>query len=75
MELSSTLIAFLGLQTTAARTLEDRRGSRLVAAANPAYNEPDKSATVRVAASVVVAAIVVPLVTAWRRQSGLAVGR
>jgi 2-keto-3-deoxygluconate permease len=36
-----------------------------VAAANPAYSEAAKTATVLVAASVVVTAIVVPLVTAW----------
>lgn len=37
----------------------------IVAAANPAYSEAAKTATVLVAASVVVTAIVVPLVTAW----------
>ncbi len=37
----------------------------LVATANPAYAEAAKFATVLVAASVVVTAIVVPLVTAW----------
>jgi 2-keto-3-deoxygluconate permease len=37
----------------------------LVAAANPAYNEAAKHATVLVSASVVVTAIVVPFVTAW----------
>jgi 2-keto-3-deoxygluconate permease len=37
----------------------------IVAAANPAYKEAAVSATVLVAASVVVSAIVVPLVTAW----------
>jgi 2-keto-3-deoxygluconate permease len=37
----------------------------IVAAANPAYNDAAKTATVLVAASVVVTAIVVPLVTAW----------
>ncbi|MBV9732276.1 MAG: 2-keto-3-deoxygluconate permease, partial [Verrucomicrobia bacterium] len=37
----------------------------IVAAANPAYKEAAVSATVLVAASVVVTAIVVPLVTAW----------
>jgi 2-keto-3-deoxygluconate permease len=37
----------------------------LVAAANPAYNEAAKQATVLVSASVVVTAIVVPFVTAW----------
>src|SRR5262245_15956737 len=37
----------------------------LVAAANPAYDEAAKHATVLVSASVVVTAIVVPFVTAW----------
>jgi 2-keto-3-deoxygluconate permease len=37
----------------------------LVAAANPAYTEAAKHATVLVSASVVVTAIVVPFVTAW----------
>jgi 2-keto-3-deoxygluconate permease len=37
----------------------------IVAAANPVYNDAAKTATVLVAASVVVTAIVVPLVTAW----------
>jgi 2-keto-3-deoxygluconate permease len=37
----------------------------IVAAANPAYREAAKTATVLVAASVVVTAVVVPLVTAW----------
>jgi 2-keto-3-deoxygluconate permease len=37
----------------------------LVAAANPAYNEAAKQATVLVSASVVVTAIVVPFITAW----------
>jgi 2-keto-3-deoxygluconate permease len=37
----------------------------LVAAANPAYAEAAKSATLLVSASVVVTAIVVPLLTAW----------
>ncbi len=37
----------------------------IVAAANPAYREAAKTATVLVAASVVVTSIVVPLVTAW----------
>jgi 2-keto-3-deoxygluconate permease len=37
----------------------------IVAAANPAYKEAAVSATLLVAASVVVTAIVVPLVTAW----------
>jgi 2-keto-3-deoxygluconate permease len=37
----------------------------IVAVANPAYSEAAKTATVLVAASVVVTAIVVPLVTAW----------
>jgi len=37
----------------------------IVAAANPAYQDAAKSATILVAASVVVTAIVVPLVTAW----------
>ena len=37
----------------------------IVAVANPAYKEAAKAATVLVAASIVVTAIVVPLVTAW----------
>jgi 2-keto-3-deoxygluconate permease len=37
----------------------------IVAVANPAYSEAAKAATVLVAASVVVTAIVVPLITAW----------
>jgi 2-keto-3-deoxygluconate permease len=37
----------------------------IVAAANPFYNDTAKTATVLVVASVVVTAIVVPLVTAW----------
>ena len=37
----------------------------LVAAANPAYSDAAKSATLLVSASVVVTAIVVPLLTAW----------
>ena len=37
----------------------------LVAAANPLYNEAAKHATVLVSASVVVSAILVPLLTAW----------
>ena len=37
----------------------------IVAAANPVYNDAAKAAMVLVAASVVVTAIIVPLVTAW----------
>jgi len=37
----------------------------LVAAANPAYAEAAPSATVLVAASVVVTMLTVPLITAW----------
>ena len=37
----------------------------LVAAANPVYTEAAKSATLLVSASVVVTAILVPLITAW----------
>ena len=37
----------------------------IVAAANPAYQEAARTATILVAASVVVTAVVVPLVTAW----------
>jgi 2-keto-3-deoxygluconate permease len=37
----------------------------IVAAANPAYAEAAKSATILVSASVVVTAVVVPLLTAW----------
>jgi 2-keto-3-deoxygluconate permease len=37
----------------------------LVAAANPAYAEAAKSATVLVSASILVTAFLVPVITAW----------
>jgi 2-keto-3-deoxygluconate permease len=40
----------------------------IVAAANPAYADAAKSATILVAACVVVTAILVPLATAWTAQ-------
>ena len=42
-----------------------RRGPALVAAANPAYGDAAKSATVLVSASILVTAFLVPVVTAW----------
>jgi 2-keto-3-deoxygluconate permease len=44
----------------------------IVAAANPAYAEAAKSATVLVSASVVVTAVLVPLLTAWVARRGRA---
>src|SRR4051794_21100671 len=44
----------------------------IVAAANPAYAEAAKSATVLVSASVVVTAVVVPLLTAWAARRAAA---
>jgi 2-keto-3-deoxygluconate permease len=41
----------------------------IVAASNPVYAEAAKSATILVAASVVVTAILVPFVTAWAAKT------